>query len=322
MKRVTKTNVMFTSIILVYIIMIFTLRLVPARINYNVLLVLPEVIILLSALVVCFLLKIESLKEAEFRAVSFGTCAKSFLLAFLCIPLISVINLISSLINGNATNATMLKMQQNPMWLSIILIALIPAVIEEFVFRGLIFGNYKKRNPWKGVLLSSLLFGLMHLNINQFSYAFVLGIVLALLNYATGSLIPNIILHFTINANSVVLSYLLADFENNDEAVKEAVSNINTAEAANQLAGTGFMTYLVAVVMLIFIIVSATTLAVLLFVSICKGNRGIKSVTAIFKKDMRTCYADEGKYFDGYLILGICICMVFILYFDIIVKLL
>ena len=145
MKRVTKTNIMFTSIILVYIIMIFTIRLVPAKINYNVLLVLPEAVILLTALVVCFLLKIESLKEAEFRVVSFGTCAKTFLLAFLCIPLISVINLISSLINGNATADTMTRMQESPMWLSIILIAFIPAVVEEFVFRGLVFGNYKKK---------------------------------------------------------------------------------------------------------------------------------------------------------------------------------
>lgn len=321
MKRVTKTNVMFTSIILVYIIMIFTIRLVPAKINYNVLLVLPEAVILLTALVVCFLLKIESLKEAEFRVVSFGTCAKSFLLAFLCIPLISVINLISSLINGNATADTMTRMQQSPMWLSIILIAFIPAVVEEFVFRGLVFGNYKKRNPWKGVLLSALLFGLMHLNINQFSYAFVLGIVLALLNYATGSLIPSIILHFTINANSVVLSYLSSDFTNN-EAIQKAVSSGDTSSTVNRFANSEFMAYLISIAMIAAIVAVSTTFAVLLFASICKSNRGIKSVKNIFKKDMRTSYADEGKYFDGYLILGICICILFILYFDIIIKLL
>ncbi len=321
MKRVTKTNVMFTSIILVYIIMIFTIRLVPAKINYNVLLILPEAVILLTALVVCFLLKIESLKEVELRVVSFGTCAKSFLLAFLCIPLISVINLISSLINGNATADTMTRMQQSPMWLSIILIAFIPAVVEEFVFRGLVFGNYKKRNPWKGVLLSALLFGLMHLNINQFSYAFVLGIVLALLNYATGSLIPSIILHFTINANSVVLSYLSSDLTNS-EAIQKAVSTGDTSSAVNQFANSEFMTYLISIAMIAAIVAVSTTFAVLLFASICKSNRGIKSVKSIFKKDMRTSYADEGKYFDGYLILGICICIVFILYFDIIIKLL
>ncbi|MDE6699206.1 MAG: CPBP family intramembrane metalloprotease, partial [Lachnospiraceae bacterium] len=272
MKRVTKTNVMFTSIILVYIIMIFTIRLVPAKINYNVLLILPEAVILLTALVVCFLLKIESLKEVELRVVSFGTCAKSFLLAFLCIPLISVINLISSLINGNATADTMTRMQQSPMWLSIILIAFIPAVVEEFVFRGLVFGNYKKRNPWKGVLLSALLFGLMHLNINQFSYAFVLGIVLALLNYATGSLIPSIILHFTINANSVVLSYLSSDLTNS-EAIQKAVSTGDTSSAVNQFANSEFMTYLISIAMIAAIVAVSTTFAVLLFASICKSNR-------------------------------------------------
>lgn len=306
MKKVTKTNVIFTALILIYIIMTFSIRLIPKRfLTYNLLLVLPEIVILLAALGVAKLLKVDTLKEPKFTAVSIGTCVKSVILAFLCLPLIGAISAITSNISGNTASNAISKVMDNPLWLNLLLLAVLPALVEEYVFRGLIFLGYKKRNPLKAVLLSAALFGFMHLNINQFSYAFVLGIVLALLVYATGSIIPGILVHFTINGYSVVVSYILAN------KVTDSTEPVNEA-------ATGQITVF-TILFLIAVLIMLTSFAVRLFLNICKHNRGINSVKNIFNKDMWNTYADEGKFIDGYLMTGVIICIVFIVYFDFIV---
>lgn len=306
MKKVTKTNVIFTALILIYIIMTFSIRLIPKRfLTYNLLLVLPEIVILLAALGVAKLLKVDTLKEQKFTAVSIATCVKSVILAFLCLPLIGAISAITSNISGNTASNAISKVMDNPLWLNLLLLAVLPALVEEYVFRGLIFLGYKKRNPLKAVLLSAVLFGFMHLNINQFSYAFVLGIVLALLVYATGSIIPGILVHFTINSYSVVVSYILAD------KVSDSTDAVNEA-------ATGQITVF-TILFLIAVLIMLTSFAVRLFLNICKHNRGINSVKNIFTKDMWNTYADEGKFIDGYLMTGVIICIVFIVYFDFIV---
>lgn len=306
MKKVTKTNVIFTALILIYIIMTFSIRLIPKRfLTYNLLLVLPEIVILLAALGVAKLLKVDTLKEPKFTVVSIGTCVKSVILAFLCLPLIGVISAITSNISGNTASNAISRVMDNPLWLNLLLLAVLPALVEEYVFRGLIFLGYKKRNPLKAVLLSAVLFGFMHLNINQFSYAFVLGIVLALLVYATGSIIPGILVHFTINGYSVVVSYILAD------KVSDSTDAVNEA-------ATGQVTVF-TVLFLIAVLIMLTSFAVRLFLNICKHNRGINNVKNIFTKDMWNTYADEGKFIDGYLMIGVIICIVFIVYFDFIV---
>lgn len=306
MKKVTKTNVIFTSVILIYIIMTFSMRLIPGRfLTYNMLLVIPEVVILLAAIGISKLLKTETLKEPKFTMVSLDTCIKSVVLAFLCMPLLGLISALTSNINGNTASDAISKVMDNPLWLNLLILAVLPAVVEEYVFRGLIFLGYKKRNPLRAVILSALLFGLIHFNINQFSYAFVFGIVLALLVYATGSIIPGILLHFTINGYSVVVSYLTAGTASDGAAVVNETANSPTGEDK-----------IFAILFLIAIIILMTSLAVLLFKDICKHNRGISSVANIFTKDMWKTYADEGKFIDGYLILGIIICTSFIVYSD------
>ena len=319
MKRVTKTNVMFTGVILIYIIMIFVVNLFPkGTIPFNVTLVLPEFVILASALLICFLIKSSAPKDANVEKVPISTCLKSVGLAYLCMPLIGVVNSLTSSVSGNAVEGTLEKVNSNPLWFNIVAIALLPAVIEEYIFRGLILGTYKKRNPFAGIILSSFLFGILHLNFNQLSYAFLLGTILGFLTYATGSIIPSIIMHFTINANSVVMSFL------SDKLLKklEDVENLGLEGSGTGAVQNGLMDNIVAVLTVICIVAIATAFAVILFVNICKENRGIKSVTAIIKKPMRSTYNDEGKFIDGYLLTGIIVGTAFIIYFDFVVKLL
>ena len=92
-------------------------------------------------------------------------------------------------------------------------VALIPPFFEEFVVRGGMLNSYIGTGRLRAaVLLTSLLFGLQHMNSTQLFYSFVIGIVLALLFVLTGSIWPGILLHFLNNVMAPVADLLEARF--------------------------------------------------------------------------------------------------------------
>ncbi|MBE6597020.1 MAG: CPBP family intramembrane metalloprotease [Ruminococcaceae bacterium] len=77
--------------------------------------------------------------------------------------------------------------------------AALPAICEEFVYRGIICHEYEKGGVLRAVLLSSLFFGLLHFNLHNLPVYFFAGIVLAMTMYATRSLLGAVITHFLYN---------------------------------------------------------------------------------------------------------------------------
>jgi membrane protease YdiL (CAAX protease family) len=83
--------------------------------------------------------------------------------------------------------------------------ALVPAVLEEALFRYIpmkLLLPYSRR--WC-VIYSALVFALIHCSFVQMPYAFVAGIIFMTVDVALGSALPSVILHFVNNAASVVL---------------------------------------------------------------------------------------------------------------------
>ena len=87
-------------------------------------------------------------------------------------------------------------------------VALAPAFAEEFLFRGVIYGNLRPYGKTQAILISSLLFALMHQNIGQFFYTFVGGIAMALMYELTGSIWCSIIYHMFNNELAVLTEVL------------------------------------------------------------------------------------------------------------------
>lgn len=93
-----------------------------------------------------------------------------------------------------------------------LLVALLPAVCEELVFRGYLYKKLIRFGQGPYILLSGFLFGTYHGNLEQCFYAFVLGCWLAFLVCRTGSLVYGMLLHFLINfLSSCVLLPLAED---------------------------------------------------------------------------------------------------------------
>ena len=91
-------------------------------------------------------------------------------------------------------------------------VALAPAFAEEFLFRGVIFGNLRPFGRTQAVLISAMLFGLMHENVAQIFYAPTVGVVLALVYEYTGSIWCSVFIHLFNHQYSVLQSVLYSRF--------------------------------------------------------------------------------------------------------------
>ena len=103
------------------------------------------------------------------------------------------------------------KLEAYEVILQFIVVCLVPGFCEEFLFRGAILTNCLPFGRSTAILISSLLFSLMHQNAQQFFYTFVAGIVLGVLYEMSGSIWPGVILHTVNNFISTAQGILPSD---------------------------------------------------------------------------------------------------------------
>lgn len=130
-------------------------------------------------------------------------CASMIYLA----TLISVVwNAILQLMGYTSSSSATDYSSVGVLFLELFMTAVLPGFCEEFTHRGLLFYGYRD-SGFKVVIVSALLFSLMHQSIRQTGYTFFDGIVIALLFYYTGSIWPGILVHFLNNAYAVLSGY-------------------------------------------------------------------------------------------------------------------
>ena len=77
--------------------------------------------------------------------------------------------------------------------------AALPALCEEFVYRGILCHEYEKGGVLRAILISSLFFGLLHFDLQNLPMYIFVGVILAMTMYATRSLFGAVIAHFLYN---------------------------------------------------------------------------------------------------------------------------
>lgn len=82
-------------------------------------------------------------------------------------------------------------------------VALLPALCEELLFRGILCAELDRRGTWRALLVGSLLFSLIHFDLANLPVYFFAGVLLTLLLYATDSLIAAMLVHALYNLVSL-----------------------------------------------------------------------------------------------------------------------
>ncbi len=88
--------------------------------------------------------------------------------------------------------------------MAFISIAIVPAVAEEFLFRGCVLSNLLPYGKTTALIASALLFSLMHGNFAQFFYTFIAGLVLGAVYIETGSIWTSTFIHLFNNFYSII----------------------------------------------------------------------------------------------------------------------
>ena len=211
-----KANRLFLSVVLMHFVLIFVLIVSSQFFSLGIVLnlLVSQLTILLPACISIFLNKKKiEISDLGFQKMKLSTVFLTILYTLLCMPLITVVNAITMLFVDNTVIAISSEILALPFPVSLLIIAMIGPFSEEFVFRGIMYHSYRKDgNALGAVVLSALVFGFMHMNLNQAGYAFVIGIALAVLMIATGSIWAPMVMHFMINGQSVCMMYLTEYF--------------------------------------------------------------------------------------------------------------
>ncbi|WP_144394931.1 CPBP family intramembrane glutamic endopeptidase [Pleionea sediminis] len=106
---------------------------------------------------------------------------------------IKTIQTLNSILSGN--------------WITLVSVILIIPVLEELLFRGLILRSFLTTySPQTAIILSSILFGAIHLNLYQFFPAFLVGLFFGWLFHKTRALWLCALLHSIHNATIIIVS--------------------------------------------------------------------------------------------------------------------
>src|SRR5436309_2258560 len=87
---------------------------------------------------------------------------------------------------------------------SLATIALIPALCEESLLRGIVLTSLLRQGAAAAVLVSATLFAVIHFDAYRFPFTLALGLALGLLRLRTGSLLAPIVVHAVLNATTFV----------------------------------------------------------------------------------------------------------------------
>ncbi len=129
-----------------------------------------------------------------------GLTAICFLLVFCGNLLGTAVNALISAISGKPVVNPLESMTlSSPLWANLLFAGILAPIMEEIFYRKLIIDRLLPFGELPAVLLSGLLFGLIHGNFSQFFYAAMIGILLGYVYVRTGNILYTIGLHMCVN---------------------------------------------------------------------------------------------------------------------------
>lgn len=197
--------------------------------------VFSQILLFIPVLIFILMHKERFVKNIRIRRLKASTTFLLVIFTVTITPVMSFINSISLLFSDNVIGGTITGItEKSPMLVGVLAVALLPAVCEEVAYRGLFYSEYSRISSKKAILLSGLMFGMLHMNINQFMYAAAMGMVFALVVEATDSIYSTMIIHFISNGISVLAMYALSGMESSDLAQTEQTISEMYGELAAQ----------------------------------------------------------------------------------------
>lgn len=193
----------------------------------------------------------------------------------MCFGLVYASNLIGTavstvigILKGSAVQNTILDVVTSISTVFVILYMVICApFMEEYVFRKLIVERTIKYGQGVAVVVSGLMFGLFHGNLNQFVYAFTLGCFLAFIYVKTGKLKITIAMHMMVNFMGSVVSLKLIEMIDIDRYLEIVADGMDMDVLVAYMSenAVGWILYMLFVLFMIGTILTALVMFIVCF---------------------------------------------------------
>lgn len=174
--------------------------------------------------------------------------------------------------------------------------AVLAPVFEEYWFRGVIQSSLAPYGNGFAILVSSLCFGMAHGNIHQFCYTAIVGICLGYVRYATGSLVPTMIMHAIFNSIAGIAIVAVSS-----ETFISAFTHIQQGEG---LTG-GEQAFMTALMIYLAVILTIAVVGIAVAIGKLKNNRLYRPVNnypALTKKQKLIAVAKEPLFIAGFIL--------------------
>lgn len=224
MKKVSRANTYFLIIILLQLFL--PIHLIFKWFNITdtkLMLLISHVVTFIFPAIIYLIITKQSARDVlKLNKLYFKDALLIILLAFVCQPIMAFFSLVSQFFFENEIGNFVTGIVDSPYIILLLLIAVLPAITEEITIRGVVLSGYEDKNIYLSCAITGLLFGIMHLDPQQFLYAAVLGFVLALVVRITNSIFASELIHFLINGTSITLQKLLRLIPDNTSVMEQA----------------------------------------------------------------------------------------------------
>nr|MBQ8252245.1 CPBP family intramembrane metalloprotease [Lachnospiraceae bacterium] len=306
-----KVNWLFTSIIILNVLVIILAALYPEGISIGMLpaLLVSQAMIFVPAALFLVFTKTKPSDLIQMAKPKWSLSLLVVLITFMIMPLITAVNALSMLFVENEVTNMQALFLEVPWWLLILVVGFVGPFSEEAVFRGVIYHGYRRSGRFvAAMLMSSVLFGLMHLNFNQMSYAIVVGIVGVLLIEGTGSIFYSILFHATINTSNVLMML----------SQDPATSSMDAAQTQEMVESLMKMPYREAmcVVCAVYILIACvtTSIAGCLYYLILKKEGRTEHVRLLFAKEGKSAVREQNqKIWSWPLVISMVLCLIYMI---------
>lgn len=197
--------------------------LIPEKISdMNVALVISSVAINFIAmpLIVCMVWRVPAVKLPQHK-LGAGKWFVAFLMSYVLMYLTNLLGLFLTGILGFVKGSPVINpLEQvvsdlSPVTAFVVMVMVAP-VVEEVVFRKVLIDRIAVYGEGIAILISGLMFGMFHGNLNQFAYAFGLGVFFGFIYVKTGRLRYTILLHAAINFMGSIPGIIMLEWMETD----------------------------------------------------------------------------------------------------------
>ncbi|WP_027624036.1 CPBP family intramembrane glutamic endopeptidase [Clostridium lundense] len=253
MKKIFRSNFYGMMIIILGIVFSFTIGIVMVRNNFSVYLstIIGQIVLFLVPAVIYFgMTKLKVKETLRFNKINVKDVFFIILIAITVQPLVMGLSGLSAFIMPNTFGQVISNPVVNSsLWITVLVIGIVPALLEEITFRGIVLSGYNDVSIRKGAVSTAVYFAIMHYDLQRFLYTFVLGFIFVYLVRITNSIFSSMLCHGLVNSIQMIYLKAILSVSKNGKAAAGASQSLRNMPVGQRIG--------IIVTFVVFIIVGA-----------------------------------------------------------------